>query len=242
METENLLFSTRILMVDDDDYLRSVLCSQLRNEGVDSIAEVASASEALDQVDLFKPDLVLLDNELPDGNGFDICQRLRARGFKKPIIMFTGQQDETAIIKGLNEGANDYIAKPMRFGELLARIRAQLHQYKVSGDVRYATQTVEFQPANKTLTSLEQQMAIALTEKETMILEKLFQIWPESISKENLLLKVWGYPNMVTTHTLETHIYRLRQKISRLLEAPLVETTQDGYKLIKAKVAQDENS
>ena len=105
-------------MVDDDDYLRSVLSSQLRKKGVMAFAEASRASEAFDQIDTFKPDLILLDMELPDGNGLDICQRLRAHGFQKPIIMLTGQMDEEDIVKGLDKGASDYIAKPMRFSEL----------------------------------------------------------------------------------------------------------------------------
>ena len=233
MDAENLLISSRVLIVDDDDYLREVLISQLRHEGVVELEEAAKAAEAFDKVEMFKPDLILLDIQLPDGNGFDICTTLRSRGFEKPIIMLTGQQDETDIIKGLDTGANDYIAKPMRFGELLARIRAQLRQYKSSDDVRFTTQDIEFQPASKTLTSLDNQRVVVLTEKETMILKKLFRIWPDAITKEMLLSEVWGYQNMVATHTLETHIYRLRQKIARLTDLPIVETTQDGYKLVK---------
>ena len=238
MNIENLLFSTRVLIIDDDDYLRSVLSSQLRNEGAVSIAEAAKASEAFDQVDLFKPDLVLLDTELPDGNGFDICEGLRTRGFQKPIIMLAGQREETDIIKGLEKGANGYIAKPLRFGELLALIKVQLRQYVESDDIRFMTQYVEFQPAHKTVISLETRRLVVLTEKETMILKKLFWIWPESISKESLLSEVWGYQNMLATHTLETHIYRLRQKISRLIKTPLIETTQDGYMLVKVTDGQ----
>ena len=239
MDTENSLFSTRILVIDDDDYLRSVLCSQLRNKGVVSIAEATKASDVLSQIDLFEPDLVLLDIELPDGNGFDICERLRTRGFEKPIIMLTGQLNETDVIKGLNKGASDHIEKPMRFGDLLARIRTQLHQYRASDETRFTAQNVEFQPASKTLASLKTKQVITLTEKETMILKKLFQIWPKPISKENLLSEVWGYRKVVATHTLETHIYRLRRKIFRLIEVPLVETTRDGYKLNKVSGAPD---
>ena len=230
MDNENLLFSIRILVVDDDEHLRSVLCNQLRNKGVLSLAEASRAGEALKQFDQFKPDLVLLDVGLPDGNGFEICKVLRNRGFKKPIIMLTGRQDE----KALDTGANDYIAKPMRFRELFSRITAQLRQYKAANEVSFTTQNVEFQPASKTLTSLDTQRTIVLTEKETMILKKLFQIDPESISKEHLLSEVWGYRNVVATHTLETHIYRLRQKIFRLVEAPLIETTQDGYRITQS--------
>ena len=235
MDTENLPLSTRILLVDDDDYLRSVLSNQLRYKGVVAFAEASRASEAFDQIDTFKPDLILLDTELPDGNGLDICQRLRSHGFQKPIIMLTGQMDEEEIVKGLDKWASDYIAKPMRFSELFSLICAQLRQYKASDDITFVTQKFEFQPNKKTLTCLDTQRVIFLTEKETMMLKKLFQSWPETISKEGLLSEVWGYQNMLATHTLETHIYRLRKKIARFTEAPLVETTQGGYRLVKRK-------
>ena len=239
MDTENLPLLTRILLVDDDDYLRSVLSSQLRKKGVMAFAEASRASEAFDQIDTFKPDLILLDMELPDGNGLDICQRLRAHGFQKPIIMLTGQMDEEDIVKGLDKGASDYIAKPMRFSELFSLVCVQLRQYKASVDVRFVTQKFEFQPKKKTLTCLDTHRVIFLTEKETMMLKKLFQIWPETISKEGLLSEVWGYQNMLATHTLETHIYRLRKKIARFTKAPLVETTQGGYRLVKGKDSLD---
>ena len=242
MDTENLPLSTRILLIDDDDYLRSVVSSQLRNKGVIAFAEASRAIEAFEQIDTFKPDLVLLGMELPDGNGLDICQRLRANGFQKPIIMLTGQMDEEDIVKGLDKGASDYIAKPMRFSELFLLICAQLRQYKASGDVRFVTQKFEFQPKKKALTCLDTHRIIFLTEKETMMLKKLFQIWPETISKEGLLSEVWGYQNMLATHTLETHIYRLRKKIARFTEAPLVETTQGGYRLVKEKDSLDPGS
>ena len=109
MDTEDLPLLTRILLVDDDDYLRSVLSSQLRNKGFMAFAEASTASEAFVQIDTFKPDLVLLDMELPDGNGLDICQRLRAYGFQKPIIMLTGQMNEEDIAKGADKGASGYI-------------------------------------------------------------------------------------------------------------------------------------
>ena len=242
MDTENLPLLTRILLVDDDDYLRSVLSSQLRKKGVMAFAEASRASEAFDQIDTFKPDLILLGMELPDGNGLDLCQRLRERGFQKPIILLTGQMDEEDIVKGLDKGASDYIAKPMRFSELFSLVCAQLRQYKSSDDVRFVTQQFEFQPKNKTLTCLDTHRVIFLTEKETMMLKKLFQIWPETISKEGLLSEVWGYQNMLATHTLETHIYRLRKKIARFTEAQLIETTQGGYRLVKGKVSLDPGS
>ena len=233
MDAENLLVSSRILIVDDDNYLRKVLISQLRYEGVVDLEDAAKAGEAFDKVEQFKPDLILLDIQLPDGNGFDICTKLRGRGFEKPIILLTGQQEDTNIIKSLDTVANDYIAKPIRFGELLALIRVQLRKYKSSDDISFTAQNIEFQPANKTLTALDSQLIVVLTEKETMILKKLFCIWPEATSKEMLLSELWDHQNMLATHTLETHIYRLRQKISRLTNDPIVETTQNGYRLVK---------
>ena len=233
MDAENLLVSSRILIVDDDNYLRKVLISQLRYEGVVDLEDAAKAGEAFDKVEQFKPDLILLDIQLPDGNGFDICTKLRGRGFEKPIILLTGQQEDTNIIKSLDTVANDYIAKPIRFGELLALIRVQLRKYKSSDDVSFTAQNIEFQPANKTLTALDSQLIVVLTEKETMILKKLFCIWPEATSKEMLLSELWDHQNMLATHTLETHIYRLRQKISKLTNDPIGETTQNGYRLVK---------
>ena len=233
MDAENLLVSSRILIVDDDNYLRKVLISQLRYEGVVDLEDAAKAGEAFDKVEQFKPDLILLDIQLPDGNGFDICTKLRGRGFEKPIILLTSQQEDTNIIKSLDTVANDYIAKPIRFGELLALIRVQLRKYKSSDDVSFTAQNIEFQPANKTLTALDSQLIVVLTEKESMILKKLFCIWPEATSKEMLLSELWGYQNMLATHTLETHIYRLRQKIAKLTDEPIVETTQNGYRLVK---------
>ena len=233
MPSSKLSPTVRLMLIDDDDMVRLVWRQQFEREGLTAIHEAADAQTALDTIDDFAPDMVLLDVQLPNGNGFDICTKLRARGFEKPIIMLTGQQEETDIIKGLDTGANDYIAKPMRFGELVARIRVQLRQYKSSDDVRFTTQDLEFQPANKTLTALDSQRVVVLTEKETMILKKLFRIWPAATSKEMLLSEVWGYQNMVATHTLETHIYRLRQKIARLTDDPIVETTQEGYRLVK---------
>jgi len=147
--------------------------------------------------------------------------------------MLTGQDGEEEVIKCLDKGANDYIAKPMRFGELVARILAQLRQYHVSGDTRFSAKGIEFIPADKSLTCSAQQKTVTLTEKETLILKKLFRSWPETVSRASLLSQVWGYHNDVTTHTLETHIYRLRQKINRLSEIQLIETTTTGYSLSK---------
>ena len=232
-KTDDLLSSARILVADDDNLLRSALLEQLGFEGVKYLAEAATAADVFTQIHTSAPDLILLDVQLPDGNGFEICAQLRQSGFDKPILMLTGQDDESDIIKGLEAGANDYIAKPMRIGELLARIKAQLRQNRASDDVRFTIGNSDFLPANKTVIDNLSGKIITLTEKETLILKKLFRAWPSNVSKDNLLLEVWGLQPDISTHTLETHIYRLRQKLIRISPQQIINTTEQGYQLNK---------
>jgi len=168
---------------------------------------------------------------MPDGNGVEICKRLRREGFAKPIVMLTAKNAESDIIEGLEAGANDYVTKPLRMVELLARIHTQLLQYKASDDARFELADLNFVPANKMLHQMECGRMQALTEKETTILKFLYRAFPESVTKDELLTEVWGLQNGLTTHTLETHIYRLRQKIGRLTKTPIVITTENGYRL-----------
>ncbi|MCH1515343.1 MAG: response regulator transcription factor [Alphaproteobacteria bacterium] len=239
MDTEKILRTARIMVVNDDDDLRHVLLTQFEREGVAALEQAETMEAAFAKIDAFAPDILILDVQLLDGNGFHICSRLRAQGFEKPIIMLTGQDGEKEVIKGPDTGANDFIAKPMRFGELVARIRAQIRQHRASDDARFAARGVHFIPADKSLTCSEQKKTVTLTEKETLILKKLFRVWPETVSRASLLSQVWGYHSDVTTHTLETHIYRLRQKIARLSDNQLIETTTTGYRLSKGEDAEE---
>ena len=228
----DLLGNANLLVVDDDALLRQVLRDQLLSHGVGQLEEAGTIAEARQKTDQYLPDLVILDVELPDGNGFEFCQYLRNSGFERPIIMLTGRGDETDIVHGLDGSANDYIAKPMRIGELIARINAQLRQYSASDDVRFSLSGFDFVPADKIVKNQSGQ-SIPLTEKETMILKKLFRSWPDTVTKEQLLSEVWGYGGNITTHTIETHIYRLRQKLRRLDASHLIETIGAAYRLNK---------
>lgn len=223
--------SSRLLIVDDDAYLRTSLRQQFVAEGFDNIFDVGSATGLNTALKEANPDLILLDIQMPDGNGVEICKRLRREGFAKPIVMLTAKNAESDIIEGLEAGANDYVTKPLRMGELLARIHTQLRQFKASDDARFELADLNFVPANKMLHKMECGRMQALTEKETIILKFLYRAFPESVTKDELLTEVWGLQNGLTTHTLETHIYRLRQKIGRLTKTPIVITTENGYRL-----------
>ena len=223
--------SSRLLIVDDDAYLRTSLRQQFVAEGFDNIFDVGSATGLNSALNEANPDLILLDIQMPDGNGVEICKRLRREGFAKPIIMLTAKNAEPDIIEGLEAGANDYVTKPLRIGELLVRIHTQLRQFKATYDARFELADLNFVPANKMLHKMECGRMQALTEKETTILKFLYRAFPGSATKDDLLTEVWGMQNCLTTHTLETHIYRLRQKIGRLTDTPIVITTQNGYRL-----------
>jgi DNA-binding response OmpR family regulator len=223
--------SSRLLIVDDDACLRANLRQQLAVEGFNDVFELGFIADFEMALSHANPDLILLDIQMPGGNGIDICQRLRHSGFAKPIVMLTTKGAEDDIVLGLEAGANDYITKPLRLDELIARIRTQLRQFRASDDTLFEIGDLLFVPANKMLHEIGSNQMQAVTEKETAILKFLYRALPNVVTKDELLAEVWGFQNGVSTHTLETHIYRLRQKISRLTKKQLVLTIEKGYRL-----------
>ncbi len=221
----------RIIIIDDDDDLRESLVDQLALHEDFETAQASTAAEGLELCKADHVDLVLLDVGLPDMDGREVCKLLRKAGLKCPIIMLTGQDSEADTILGLDAGANDYVTKPFRFAVLLARIRAQLRQHEQSEDAVFAIGDYTFKPASKLLTT-ETGSKVRLTEKETSILKYLYRAGEKVVTRDVLLHEVWGYNAGVTTHTLETHIYRLRQKIEKdPSKAELLITETGGYKL-----------
>ena len=223
--------SSRLLIVDDDAYLRATLRRQLAVEGFQDIFEVGVVADLDNALSQANPDLILLDIQMPDGNGIDICQRLRRNGFAKPIVMLTAKGAEGDIVLWFEAGASDYITKPLRLGELIARIRTQLRQFRASDDARFEIGNLSFVPTNKMLHEIGSDRMQVLTEKEATILKFLYRAFPNDVTKDELLAEVWGFQNGISTHTLETHIYRLRQKISHLTKKQLVLTIEKGYRL-----------
>ena len=200
----------RILLVDDDDALRDSLVEQLRlHEEFEPIA-AKSGAQALEAARASHFDLILLDIGLPDFDGREVCRLLRRSGLRTPVIMLTGAESEADTILGLDSGANDYVVKPFHLGVLLARIRAQLRQHERSEDAVFTIGPFSFRPSAKVLQDDKSNRKIRLTEKEAAILKYLYRAGEKVTSRDVLLNEVWGYNAGVTTHTLETHVYRLR--------------------------------
>jgi DNA-binding response OmpR family regulator len=226
--------SRPVLIVDDDQTLGQMLVEQLQVDGEFHpvlVGSVAAASAALEQPDA-RFDAVILDVTLPDGDGRDFCADLRRGGARMPILILTGSDEEADVVRGLDAGANDYVAKPFRIAELLARLRAQLRIFENSEDAVFTVGPYTFRPSAKLLHEPVRNRRIRLTEKESAILKFLYRAGTRPVPRQVLLNEVWGYNAAVTTHTLETHIYRLRQKIEPdPANTTLLLTEGGGYRL-----------
>ena len=222
----------RILLVDDDALLSEALKEQFAHHEEFALETLDDAQKAIQRVrDEAHIDIVLLDVGLPDMDGREACEVMRRNGFKSPIIMLTGADSDADQVLGLNSGANDYVTKPFKFAVLLARLRAHLRSHEQNEDAVFKIGPYEFRPSVKMLVN-EKDKKIRLTEKETSILKYLYRAGGKPITRDVLLDEVWGYNSGVTTHTLETHVYRLRQKIEPdPSKASILVTDGGGYKL-----------
>ena len=220
-----------ILVVDDDDDLRNTLVEQLSLYEEFNILNEANATKAVHTARGSIIDLLIMDVGLPDMDGREAVKLLRKGGFKAPIIMLTGHDTDADTILGLEAGANDYVTKPFKFAVLLARIRVQLRQHEQSEDAVFTVGPYTFKPSQKLL--LDQRGGkVRLTEKEANIIRFLYRADRKPVPRDTLLQEVWGYNSNVTTHTLETHVYRLRQKIERDPQrAEILVTDSGGYRL-----------
>ena len=222
----------KILLVDDDEALRQSLGEQLRLHEEFSTVESGNGGDALEVAKQEYFDAILLDVGLPDMDGREVCRLMRRNGVKSPIIMLTAAESDADTILGLDAGANDYVTKPFKLGVLLARLRAQLRQHEQSEDAVFTIGPYTFRPSAKLLVHGESKKKIRLTEKETAILKYLYRTGNKVVGRDTLLGEVWGYNASVTTHTLETHVYRLRQKIERdPSNAEILVTEPGGYRL-----------
>jgi DNA-binding response OmpR family regulator len=223
-----------ILIVEDDAALRATLAEQITLAGEFHAVEAATAAEAAAKLDAgdARYDAVLLDIGLPDADGREFCAKLRRDGKRMPVIMLTGADAEQDVVRGLDAGANDYIAKPFRLHELLARVRAQLRVFDNSEDAVFTIGPYLFRPAAKLLLEPARNRKIRLTDKECGILKFLYRAAGKPVPRQVLLNEVWGYNSAVASHTLETHVYRLRQKMEpNPANTRLLLTAAGGYLL-----------
>lgn len=221
----------RVLLVDDDAMLRGSLAEQFASDGVFIPVEASSYAEGLEKAKDGIYEFMILDVAMPDGDGRKLCRALRDSGITCPIVILTAADSDADTIEGLSSGANDYVTKPFRFGVLMARIHAHLRSHEQSEEAVYRIGPYTFRPSAKILLNADGKR-IRLTEKETNILKFLHRSG-ETVARETLLHEVWGYNPAVTTHTLETHIYRLRQKIEvNPGHVQILITESGGYRLV----------
>ena len=221
----------KILIIEDDKLIVEELSEQLLMHKEFDVISAETASAGLAYAKSEAPDLVLLDVGLPDQDGRETCKLMRKAGITTPIIILTGADTDADTTLGIEAGASDYVKKPFRFGVLLALIRTRLRQYEMTESAQFNLGGYQFKPSVKTLVR-DDQNKIRLTEKETNILKLLLRAGGDTVARDKLLEEVWGYNAQVTTHTLETHVYRLRQKIEDdPSNSELLITEAGGYRL-----------
>jgi DNA-binding response OmpR family regulator len=199
-----------------------------------AVAEAGTAGEAFEIAKRETFDAILLDVGLPDMDGRELCRLMRRAGIRVPILMLTAAAGDADVILSLDSGANDYITKPFRLNVLLARIRAQIRQRDMSEDAEFTIGPYKFRPGAKLLIDETRRRKLRLTEKETGILACLYRAGDQVIDRDSLLKEVWGASGAVTTHTVESHVYRLRQKIERDPQNAEILVTEPGggYRLV----------
>jgi DNA-binding response OmpR family regulator len=223
----------RVLVVDGDEDLRQMLAEQLEIHEEFVTDGVESGAIAIETAKNQYYDMILLDVGLPDMDGREVCRVMRRNGVKSPIIMLTGADTDADTILGLDAGANDYVTKPFRIGVLMARLRAHVREHEQSEYAVFQIGPYSFRPAAKLMLDTENDKKVRLTDKETEIIKFLYLAGERVVGRDVLLGEVWGYNAGVTTHTLETHVYRLRQKIERdPSNAVLLVTEPNGYRLV----------
>ncbi len=219
----------KILLVDDEVLITDSLTYSLEREGF-SVRSAIDGSQALKTIDEFQPDLIVLDLILPDMSGFDVCRRLRTN-YTTPVIMLTARGEEIDRILGLEVGADDYLAKPFSFRELLARIRAVLRRVELDRLTSQAQpidmRNIRLDPIARRVFKGEQE--VQLSAREFDLLGVLMRNAGRALSREELLALVWGEEWIGDPRTLDVHVRWLRLKIEDDPASPQYIQTVRGY-------------
>jgi DNA-binding response OmpR family regulator len=222
---------SKVLIVDPDAVRRHCLVDQLERGAEFAGSESDSAAAALRRIRRERFDAVLIDGALPDRGAADLCRDLREAGIGGPIIVLASPDAGSERAEAVAAGASDWLVKPIRIGELLARLRSGLRDGAGMADV-LTVGPYAFRPRAKLLSDTARGRKVRLTEKESAILEFLYRAG-RAIGRDTLLGEVWGYNAGVATHTLETYVYRLRRKIERdPANAEILVTEPGGYRLL----------
>ena len=223
-----------LLIVEDDTDFRRTLAEQLRLHEEFDVEEAGTGAAALAGAEKNNYNAILLDVGLPDMDGRDVCRLLRRKGVHAPVIMLTALDGDADTVLGLDSGANDYVTKPFRLGVLLARLRAHIRQHEMSEDASFSVGPYMFRPAIKVLQRNDGRKDISLSDKENAILKQLYRAGDTAVTCEALYAGIWDHSAALMTHTLQTHIYRLRQKIEENPSEPQILLSEHGgYRLAR---------
>lgn len=223
----------RVLIVENDKDLRQILIEQLAINEEFITDAVDSGAAAINLIKSHLYDAILLDIDLPDMDGRDACREIRSHGVKAPVVMLIAEGLGVNRPLALDAGVSDFIKKPFRITALMTRLRAQIRRREQSEEVVFQIGPFSFLPALKLVLDAKNNIKTRLTDKEAEIITFLYLAGGSVVSRDVLLGEVWGYSAGVTTHTLETHVYRLRQKIEPDRTKPIFLMTElNGYRLV----------
>lgn len=223
-----------ILIIGEATSFRNALGHAFEGGVTFRVTETASMCDAMAKVQARRDQVhaIVVETGPVDGDGSDACGWLRRRGVRVPIIVLSDLAAEEGIVRALDAGANDYVVNPFRLAELKARLRAQIREHETSEDAVLAIGPYNFHPGNRSLHEPAQNRRIRLTQQEVIILKHLYRAGGQPISRQALLHGAWRYGAGTRTHTVETHIYRLRRKIEPDPANPyIIMKDRSGYRL-----------
>ncbi len=222
-----MTFGQSVLVVEDDDELRGLLVRGLREEGFAPEA-VASGKELLDRFETAQPDVLVIDIGLPDADGRDLSQALRARGVQTPVLFLTARDAVVDRIAGFDAGGDDYLTKPFAFGELVARLQALLR--RGGGDQAVEAAGLRLDPVSHSVSDGE--TTLPLTPTEFRLLARLLARPSEAVRRRDLVRAGWPYGAVVHENTLDVYVARLRRKLKQLAQTPELTTVHGvGYRI-----------
>ena len=221
-----------ILFVSEVLLLKQLLLDQLQKQGEYLLEESLSVTEAISLIVKEHFDCILIDSSLADVSLSNLCKNIRQEGVRSPIILVAEELGEDVAIAALDAGANDYVLKPFKINVLVAKIRSNIRQFEQSEFAILRFGRFSFKPGDKILLNNSSKEEVRLTDKETAIIKLLYLSGGEAVTRATLLEEGWGYNTTLTTHTLETHIYRIRQKVGNASSGQdFIATESEGYRM-----------